>query len=86
MWKESDQLDSARLCLIATCHSTSRYFQLSKAVGEDITREDLVVAFVRLLKDNEAEVRTAAAGQAPGTAVISSALLARNVPCALQFT
>ncbi|KAG0333861.1 hypothetical protein BG004_000660 [Podila humilis] len=39
------------------------FVKLSKAVGEDITREDLVVAFVRLLKDNEAEVRTAAAGQ-----------------------
>jgi len=39
---------------------------LSKAVGEDITRDDLVSAFVRLLKDNEAEVRTAAAGQVPG--------------------
>lgn len=41
--------------------------QLSKAVGEEFTREDLVVAFVRLLKDNEAEVRTAASGQVPGT-------------------
>ncbi|KAG0274039.1 hypothetical protein BGZ96_004554, partial [Linnemannia gamsii] len=39
---------------------------LSKAVGEEFTREDLVVAFVRLLKDNEAEVRTAASGQVPG--------------------
>ncbi|KAF9305847.1 Polyamine N-acetyltransferase 1 [Mortierella antarctica] len=42
------------------------FVKLSKAVGEEITREDLVVAFVRLLKDNEAEVRTAAAGQVPG--------------------
>jgi serine/threonine-protein phosphatase 2A regulatory subunit A len=42
---------------------------LSKAVGEEFTREDLVVAFVRLLKDNEAEVRTAASGQVPGMTI-----------------
>ena len=35
-------------------------------MGEDIVREELVGAFVQLLKDNEAEVRTAGAGQIPG--------------------
>lgn len=29
-------------------------------------RDELVMAFVHLLKDNEAEVRTAGAGQVPG--------------------
>ena len=43
-------------------------FQLANAVGEDIVREELANAFVQLLKDNEAEVRTAAAGQIPGKA------------------
>jgi serine/threonine-protein phosphatase 2A regulatory subunit A len=41
-------------------------FQLASAVGEDIVREELVKAFTELLGDNEAEVRTAAAGQVPG--------------------
>jgi serine/threonine-protein phosphatase 2A regulatory subunit A len=39
---------------------------LAKAVGQDITLEELVSAFVNLLKDNEAEVRTAAANQISG--------------------
>lgn len=40
--------------------------QIAKAVdGETVTR-DLVPAFVKLLKDTEAEVRTAVAGQIPG--------------------
>jgi serine/threonine-protein phosphatase 2A regulatory subunit A len=46
-----------------TTHTTS---QLAKAVGQDIVREDLVQAFVQLLGDAEAEVKTAAAGQIPG--------------------
>ena len=40
--------------------------QLAKAVGPDIVKEELIGAFVQLLKDNEAEVRTASAGQLPG--------------------
>ncbi|KAF8936600.1 hypothetical protein BGZ58_003983 [Dissophora ornata] len=53
------------------------FVKLSKAVGEGVTREDLVVAFVRLLKDNEAEVRTAAAGQLVDKETILSYIL----PC-----
>lgn len=45
------------------------FVKLAAAAGEDIVREELVVAFVALLKDNEAEVRTAAAGQIPGAFV-----------------
>ena len=40
--------------------------QLAEAVGQDIVRGEMVGAFVQLLKDNEAEVRTAGAGQIPG--------------------
>ena len=42
------------------------FAQLAEAVGADIVREELVTAYVLLLKDNEAEVRTAAASQLPG--------------------
>ena len=41
--------------------------QLAEAVGPELVRSELVNAFVALLKDNEAEVRTAGAGQIPGT-------------------
>jgi serine/threonine-protein phosphatase 2A regulatory subunit A len=44
-----------------------RFVELAKAVGQDIVREDLVQAFVQLLGDAEAEVKTAAAGQIPGS-------------------
>lgn len=40
--------------------------QLAKAVGDEVVRRELVPAFVKLLKDTEAEVRTAIAGQIPG--------------------
>lgn len=41
--------------------------QIAKAVDDEVVSRDLVPAFVKLLKDNEAEVRTAIAGQIPGT-------------------
>jgi serine/threonine-protein phosphatase 2A regulatory subunit A len=44
----------------------NEFVGLSEAVGQGIVREELVGAFVNLLKDNEAEVRTAGAGQVPG--------------------
>lgn len=40
--------------------------QIAKAVDEEVVARDLVPSFVKLLKDNEAEVRTAIAGQIPG--------------------
>ena len=40
--------------------------QLAEAVGVELVREELIGQYVQLLKDNEAEVRTAAAGQIPG--------------------
>ena len=39
---------------------------LAGTVGDNVIREELVGAFISLLKDNEAEVRAAAAGQIPG--------------------
>ena len=43
--------------------------QVAKAVDEETVSRDLVPAFVKLLKDTEAEVRTAIAGQIPGKAI-----------------
>lgn len=40
--------------------------QIAKAVDDEVVTRDLVPAFVKLLKDSEAEVRTAIAGQIPG--------------------
>jgi hypothetical protein len=47
-------------------------YQLSEAVGVELVREELVNHYVQLLKDNEAEVRTAAAGQIPGIVITIS--------------
>ena len=44
----------------------NEYVGLAEGVGDVIVKRDLVQAFVSLLKDNEAEVRTAGAGQIPG--------------------
>lgn len=41
--------------------------QIAKAVDDEVVSRDLVPAFVKLLKDSEAEVRTAIAGQIPGS-------------------
>ncbi|RMJ25757.1 hypothetical protein PHISP_03362 [Aspergillus sp. HF37] len=43
-----------------------RYEKIAKAVHDDVVTRDMVPAFVKLLKDTEAEVRTAIAGQIPG--------------------
>lgn len=40
--------------------------QIAKAVDDEVVSRDLVPAFVKLLKDAEAEVRSAIAGQIPG--------------------
>ncbi|KHM99135.1 Serine/threonine-protein phosphatase 2A 65 kDa regulatory subunit A beta isoform, partial [Glycine soja] len=41
----------------------NQLYELCEAVGPDPTRSELVPAYVRLLRDNEAEVRIAAAGK-----------------------
>lgn len=40
--------------------------KLAEAVGTELVREELLGQYIQLLKDNEAEVRTAAATQIPG--------------------
>ena len=40
--------------------------KIAKAVDEEVIPRDLIPAFVKLLKDAEAEVRSATAGQIPG--------------------
>lgn len=44
--------------------------KIAKAVDDETVTRDLVPAFVKLLKDTEAEVRTAVAGQIPGKAYL----------------
>lgn len=44
----------------------NEFVNLAEAVGDVLVKEEMIGAFVGLLKDNEAEVRTAAAGQIPG--------------------
>lgn len=43
-----------------------RFEKVAKAVDEEVVERDLVPAFVKLVKDTEAEVRSAVAGQIPG--------------------
>jgi len=59
-----------------------RFEKVAKAVDDEVVARDLVLAFVRLLKDTEAEVRSASAGQIPGepktilpTNIVESGLL-----------
>ncbi|OBZ79824.1 Protein phosphatase PP2A regulatory subunit A [Grifola frondosa] len=48
--------------------AASHFNELAETVGQELVREELIGHYVLLLKDNEAEVRTAAAGQIPGFA------------------
>lgn len=48
---------------------------LAVAVGGDHAGEELVAAFVRLVKDNEAEVRSAISKQIPGNEPFSESTL-----------
>jgi serine/threonine-protein phosphatase 2A regulatory subunit A len=61
----------------------NHFVKLAEAVGQDIVRDELVSAYVQLLKDNEAEVRTAGAGQIPGFAKLidRDIILSRLLPC-----
>jgi len=62
--------------------AASHFNALSEAVGVELVREELVNHYVSLLKDNEAEVRTAAAGQIPGFSKLlePEVVIARIVP------
>src|SRR5271170_5488534 len=52
-----------------------QWVALARAIGGDHAGDELVAAFVRLVKDNEAEVRSAIAKQIPGTAEIQLSLI-----------
>lgn len=57
----------AQLLLLLLLHDVVLFCcQLQKAVGPEITKNDLVPAFQNLLKDCEAEVRAAAAQKVKG--------------------
>lgn len=58
--------------------------QLASAVGDEVVRDVLVSAFVQLLKDNEAEVRTAGAGQIPGAWAVNRHLHCIRLPLLLR--
>lgn len=48
----------------------NEFVALAESSGEEIVKDELVSAYVGLLKDQEAEVRTAAASQIPGKPVL----------------
>jgi serine/threonine-protein phosphatase 2A regulatory subunit A len=52
------------------------WVSLAKAIGGERAGEELVAAFIRLVKDNEAEVRAAIAKQIPGS-YLSTCLISR---------
>lgn len=52
--------------------AADRFEKIAKAVDEEVVQRDLVTAFVGMLKDNEAEVRSAVAGQIPGKCLDSA--------------
>lgn len=56
------QFSFVYICVICMCFLV----KLQKAVGPEITKNDLVPAFQNLLKDCEAEVRAAAANKVKG--------------------
>ena len=62
----------SRLSFINSPSKLTCHIQLSEAVGVELVREELVNHYVQLLKDNEAEVRTAASGQIPGIVITVS--------------
>ena len=62
----ADRFEKVSLTTHLVYDSSLTYDQIAKAVDEETVQRDLVPAFVKLLKDTEAEVRTAIAGQIPG--------------------
>lgn len=65
-----------------------KFVQIANVVGLEIIKEDLVPVFVKLLKDSEAEVRTAAANQLPGFCALINqhVVLADILPCVKDLT
>ncbi len=61
--------------------------QLAQALGVEITRGELLNGFVRLLKDTEAEVRTAAASKVTGFCSLVSVdtIIKLILPCVREL-
>jgi serine/threonine-protein phosphatase 2A regulatory subunit A len=59
-------IDSKRYVAFFSLLDITDKNKIAKAVDEETINHDLVPAFVKLLKDAEAEVRTAIASQIPG--------------------
>ncbi|MCI09083.1 serine/threonine-protein phosphatase 2A 65 kDa regulatory subunit A beta, partial [Trifolium medium] len=66
----------------------NQLYELCEAVGPEPTRAELVPAYVRLLRDNEAEVRIAAAGKVTKFCrILSSELAIQNIlPCVKELS
>ena len=64
--------------------AADHFVQLASAVDENVIKEDLVPAFINLMRDAEAEVRTAAAGQIPGLAKLLDHLSSQREPKSLE--
>lgn len=60
----------------------NEFVGLAESSGEAIVKEELVGAFVELLKDQEAEVRTSAAAQVPGQSLHPATIHPRKEQCA----
>jgi serine/threonine-protein phosphatase 2A regulatory subunit A len=58
------------VALSMNCMMHTDFSKIAKAVDDEVVTRDLVPAFVKLLKDTEAEVRTAIAGQIPGMSLV----------------
>lgn len=65
----ADRFEKVKTQKLVSLSCEAEPCQIAKAVDEETVTRDLVPAFVKLLKDSEAEVRTAIAGQIPGNKV-----------------
>lgn len=72
-------------CVVMRVRIADILKQIAKAVDEEVVSRDLVPAFVKLLKDNEAEVRTAIAGQIPGfCALVDRSVLLGDIMSSIE--
>ena len=62
----ADRFEKASRYRLRRLMAANVLYKIAKAVDEEVVSRDLVPAFVKLLKDTEAEVRSAIAGQIPG--------------------
>lgn len=76
----ADRFESVGLSCCFWGSNANKLLQIAKAVDEEVVSRDLVPSFVKMLKDNEAEVRTAIAGQIPGfCALVDRSVLLNDI-------